>query len=211
MADEPSTYNVSEEKPQTEPAAPAGDRAPSAPAITPAPAAGFPEVAPEFVLPGRGSPAVVFWLGAILLVGACTAAGINYPARQFVPVAGRVVFTTYDVLLHTVTGVVAVGIAAWLQEQRFGRVDLAVARVFMAYSAFALIANVNVPIPYVGTLVGFALAALAYWALILVLFDKDKLVGTMIAGVHFVIWASVALGTQLGVWVQASAQAVGAK
>jgi hypothetical protein len=120
-------------------------------------------------------------------------------------VIGLVVLCLYRVALHTATGVVAVGVAAHLQGEKLGRVDLAAARMFAAFALFQLLTQLRVPSAYSVISVGvpWLLALAAYWGAVLILFRKDRAGATVIALAHFVLWVLLNAGMSLAVAVGA--------
>jgi hypothetical protein len=169
----------------------------------PRPLVGAPEPAlpqwPEFVKPGFGQAKHWAIVGAVLLVGAMVATGINAPNN---PVY-RILLTAYNALIHSGTGVVAVYIASRLLENRFGSVELAAGRMFAAVAALALIINLRVPF-FTGSfapLNGVILLLLAVGAYLTIvaatfkLWDRSRLL--FVVGFHAVFWLVVQLGMAL--------------
>lgn len=160
----------------------------------------------DFVKPGFGTP--VHWLagGAVVLVAALVATGINAPDKVFF----RVLLRLYQVLLHTGTGVVACYVAAALLRQIVGRVDLAAARMFAAVACFALVASLNIRLAghgFVDNSVRIALAGLAYGLVVagsFRLWRREPL--GYVVGVHFALWLVVQLALELSAAVAAPAK-----
>lgn len=155
---------------------------------------------PPLVRRGRLSPQVLAGIGATLLIAAAVAAGVNSVGSGW-HVAARVVLVLYNAALHTGTGLVAVALAAWATQHRFGRVDIGAARMFVAFAAFLLLVNLRLPVhPALGLVVVWAAALAAYWSLVLVLFRLPRTTVTTIAVAHFILWLLVELGMYLSVW-----------
>lgn len=156
----------------------------------------------EFVVPARLSAKTIASIGLGVGVGAMVAAGVNAPIGGFAMVAVAAVLTLYQTVLHTGTGTIAVMIAARLHDERCSRLDLAGARMLLAFSLFQLIRNLRIsglPIWVGGTLI-FAAASGCYLLALMILFKKDHQKAGMIALAHLAMWGLVELGTTLAVW-----------
>ncbi|HRQ71682.1 MAG TPA: hypothetical protein PLU35_01500 [Phycisphaerales bacterium] len=143
----------------------------------------------DFVLPMPGGWKLPAILGAVALVAALVFNGLNTPFR---PTALSVVKTLYETLMHTGTGVAAVMVASLLTERRFSRFEQAAGRMFLAVSAFALVVNLNVPIP--GRIDEFALAAVAYAGVVWSFFRLPPRETLILMACHFGLWLAVAAG-----------------
>jgi hypothetical protein len=168
---------------------------PGAPAQTP------PE---DFVRPGFGDARVWGITGAVLLVGAMIATGVNVETR----VLANIFLTMYNTLLHTGTGVVALFAAAILTEHRLGAFELAAARMFTAVAAFALVFSLNINIvgegweQWKGEEV--IMAALAYVLLVAALFGLWGWRSLLyVVGSHFFLWLIMYVGMLLSAHVRA--------
>jgi hypothetical protein len=160
--------------------------------------------ADEFVTPGIGSAKVWAIVGTVLTVAAMILAGVFVPQEKagWLRVAGAVFLALYNIVVHTGTGVVAVAVAARIVEERFGSLELAVARVFAAFSLFEAIRHVRLPLGALSTTAAYVLAAAAYYLAIWGLFRKNRTVTLLIVLVHVVLW----IVFQLGVMLAAAAQ-----
>ncbi len=143
----------------------------------------------DFVLPMAGGWRLPAILGTIALAAALVFNGVNTPFR---PVALSVVKTLYETLMHTGTGVAAVMVASLLTERRFSRFEQAAGRMFLAVSAFALVVNLNVPIP--GRIDEFVLAAVAYAGVVWSFFRLPARETLILMACHFGLWLAVAAG-----------------
>lgn len=152
----------------------------------------------DFSAPTLGSARVVGVSGAVVLAFAAVAAGVtapNYALR-------RVILVFYDAALQTGAGLVAVVLAAVVCGQRVGRYDLALARMFLAVSAFLLVYNLNIPIPT--RLDEAALAAGAYALVTWALFRLDSTRLAILCGLHFLMFLVVVLGAVLRTGLEAA-------
>lgn len=155
------------------------------------------EEEPVFAAPGRGSIKMLLAIGGAITLGAMVIAGLNAPPR-FLPVVANVLLCLYETALHTGTGVVAVLIAARVAELKLGSLELAAARVFVAFSAFQLLHSINFgQYQLLVTLLMYPIALATYWALIMLLFRKPRMVALHVLIAHFVLWVAVQLGMEL--------------
>lgn len=156
---------------------------------------------PEFAKPGRLDALALTIIGALLLAGAMFVAGWFAPtgagAGTRAALVGR---TALQALMHTGTGIIAVVGAAFLLRNRLGRIDLAAARMFVAVSGFLLITGWRYQldgamevVQWITELVKWVGAMGLYWLLAMVLFWKPPREVNMLAGLHFVLYASTAL------------------
>jgi len=161
-----------------------------------------------FVTPGRGSAKLWVIVATIVTIAAMIFAGWGTPPGKGAGVViAAILLVVYRVLAHTGTGLVAVGIAARINEQRFGGEDalsLAAARVFVAIAVFELITAALPPlIGTAGKYLGAPLGAAAYWAIVMVLFKKDRTVALVITLAQVILWVVVQLGMELSGWYRA--------
>lgn len=162
--------------------------------------------APEFVRPGLGTPKVLAIVGGVLTVGAMIAAAINAPGGTLLGAAASAAAALYLALLHTGTGMVAVVLAARVQEERITRLDLAASRLLCCVALFVLLTRVFPP----GTwwmLLAYPLAAAAYFGVLTLLFKRTQSVTALLALFHAVLWLLVQLGVALEAWSRAAASA----
>jgi hypothetical protein len=169
-------------------------RPPAAPAIIPP----IDPAKPEFVRAlWDWEPKLWGAIGAVLLVGAMVATGVNSRSGSSLGTVERVLLTLYNTLLHTGTGVVAVYIAALLLRQRTGRVEVAAARMFAAVSAFALVFHLSFNMP-AAQIVETVIAGGVYLLIVagtFQLWKRDPLL--YVVGSHFALWLLVEVGMML--------------
>ena len=145
----------------------------------------------DLITPGRGSPKVIGIAACVLLVAACVAAGLTAgPTATTNNVVARVAATAIDGVLHSLTGLMALSVAAFYFGMRLGRLELAIARVAAAWCLFMLVHRL--PIPAGAFSVGAAwLAGLAaYFLLLWALMARHPRVVGVIAGTHLGIYAT---------------------
>jgi hypothetical protein len=160
---------------------------------------------PDFGQALFGGP--VHWAvaGGLMLVGALIATGVNAPNKTFL----RIALTLYTAALHTGTGVVAVYLAATLNESRVRSAELAAARMFAAVSAFLLVFRLNInlfgPSYKTWRLEELLLATLAYLVVVVASFRlvrRNPLI--FLIGSHFLLWLVVQVGMELAAAVAAA-------
>lgn len=162
-----------------------------------------------FVVPGRGGARVWAIVGAVLTVAAMVFAGWGTPPGEGAGVViAAITLVVYRALVHTGTGLVAVGIAARINEQKFGGEDalgLAAARVFVAIAVFeAITTGLPLLLGTAGKFLGVPLGAVAYWGIVMFLFDKDRTVALVITLAQVILWVVVQLGMELSGWYKAA-------
>lgn len=178
-----------------------------------------PEPAPEakaaktdFVVPGKLTPKTLAIAGAVLTVGAMVAAGIYAPGPGFGVITAWILLTVYAIAVNTATGVAAVAVAARLNSQPFGRLDVALARMFAAFALFEAVTRTR-PMLLGSSLltvsVPFVIGAALYFGTIMILFKKDRRTTSVIALAHFILWILLELGPVLGNWVSTAAAGAG--
>ncbi len=167
----------------------------------------------EFVTPGRGSAQVLATCAVFMSIAAMIVAGVNAGQWGAWVVLGTVGLTLYNIALHTCTGVVAVIVAAKLSEERFSRLELAAARMFLAVSLFYTISALQIPIPVVvlARLLSWGGAIGVYFLAVWLLFKKDRFGATLIALSHFAMWVLLEMGIHLAAWVAAGMTAAPAR
>ena len=162
----------------------------------------------DFVTPGRGTPRVLMIIGCVLMVLAMAAAAYFVPAGTgFWRTAGAAALAGYQTIFHTGTGALAVAATALALHYRFARIDLVLARVFVAFAAFQLIRFCDVPpgdvhaaVVHMVDIVRWLLALGAYWAIVLLLFRRTPLEAALVGGVHMLLLFL----TQFAAWLEAS-------
>lgn len=164
------------------------------------------EEEPEpFVTPGRGSAKLWGIVGAVVTVAAMVAAGWGTPPGKGAGVViAAITLVLYRVLVHTGTGLVAVGIAARINEQKFGgeeALPLAASRIFVAMAAFELIVAALPPaLGAFGRFAALPVGAAAYWLIVWLLFNKTRTVALVIMLAQVILWVVVQLGMTLSAW-----------
>jgi hypothetical protein len=157
----------------------------------------------DFVKPGLGPPMLWLIVGALLTIVALVFTGVN--AGDHTPY--RILLRLYTIALHTGTAVVALYLAAALQHQIVGRIDLAAARMFAAVAAFgALFAQKLHFTPYsvINNATPMLLGAIAYLAIVIVTFrlwKREPL--AYVVGGHFILWLVVQIAMALSAAIAA--------
>lgn len=160
----------------------------------------------EFAAPGRGRADLVATVGGCVLVLAMIAAGAFAPEQSGAGViAARVSFTALQAGIHTLTGVLAVVIAAWATGHTLGRLELVAARVFAALSLFLLARLIPIPVPYVGVALAWAGGMLLYWLAVALLFKKDFRTAGGVGVLHLAMFVCLELLFVFQGWLRAVA------
>lgn len=155
----------------------------------------------DFSKPGRGGIGLLVGIGGAITVGAMVMAGLRAPP-SFAPTAASIVLCLYEVALHTGTGLIAILIAARVSEMKPGRLDLAAARIFVAFAAFQLIHSITFgEYRLLVTLLMYPLAMATYWGVVMLLFRKPRMVALLVLISHFVLWVLVQMGMSLSAYV----------
>jgi len=159
--------------------------------------------AKEFVTPGRGSAQVLATCGVFITIGALIIAGVNDRQWGAFVLLGSIAIMLYNILLHTCTGVVAVILAAKFTEERFTRLELAAARMFVAVALFYALSSLRLPInlAFVAGLLAWVSALGVYFGVVWWFFKKDRYGTALIALAHFLMWLLLQLGPVLASWV----------
>ncbi|MBS0198164.1 MAG: hypothetical protein JSR77_15525 [Planctomycetes bacterium] len=147
-----------------------------------------------FVKPGLGEPQSIALVAAGVLLGAAIAASVRADGRWY----AAAISTVYEALIHTLTGVGAIAVAAHLTEKRIGSLPLAGARMLLAVSVFSLIFYLNIPIP--GRTDEVLIACGAYIAVVWGLFRLPAEPVFYVGAVHAGLWLVVWLGGVLQAW-----------
>jgi hypothetical protein len=154
---------------------------------------------PEFVTPGLAGAQTLLVVGAVLTVATLVAAIYNTPKSAGINAAvAAAVLVVLNTLIHTATGLLAVTATAWLTEHRFGRVDLAAARVYVAFAAFLLVTHIALPMhPSLSLATRWLAGMLTYWLVVMVLFRKGPqpaaMLGLIHLGLYILLMGAVAL------------------
>ena len=168
-----------------------------------------PPVQPEFVKPGI-RPATLAIIGAVVVVAAMVAAGVNSPPGR--AMGAPFVFALlilYRVVLHTGTGLAGLWCAAKFVDHRLNHIDLAAARMFLALSVFMLVWALRIPIEnaFLEHAIRFTLAVAGYWLTLFALFRRGRQETTLIAMFHLGVVMFVELGLQLAIWLETTVSA----
>ncbi len=150
------------------------------------------------VRPGLGGPKAALIVGVALLVGAMIAAALRISGLEgagFADSTLAVFYVLFQTLLHTMTGLAALLIAAKVAGRELGKAELGLARMLAAVGAFALVANLNIPIP--GRIDELALAALAYTLVVWLVNRLSRMEVGVVVLAHAMILIVVALGSLL--------------
>ncbi|MFN0012858.1 MAG: hypothetical protein ACKVS8_14585 [Phycisphaerales bacterium] len=140
----------------------------------------------DLITPGRGSPKVVGIGAAVLLAGACVAAGFTGGATATRGnIAARVASTAVDGVLHSLTGLIALSAAAFYFGMRLGRVELGGARIAAAWCVFLLVSRLPIPAGSVSLGAAWLAGMLAYFLVLWALMARHPRVVGTIAATHF--------------------------
>lgn len=150
------------------------------------------------VTAGRGSAKLWAGVASVLLLAAVIFCAINSKDHPVV----NSVLVVYTALVHSVTGVAALAIAALVLGLKLGPLDLALARMLVCVSAFLLCSNLNIRLIGDGRWEELTSAALAYTACMWFLFRFDQRRLATVAILHFFLWIVFQIGMQLSVWAE---------
>jgi hypothetical protein len=157
----------------------------------------------RMVVPGRGDLKTIAIIGAAVTFAAAIAAAINAaPERNRFLVA---LLMAFDVALHTVTGVGAIGLAAAMIGKVLRQFELAAARMLVATAFFALGFQLDFQSP--AHTFGLALAAGSYFLSVWFLFKLKAQDTVVVGGFHFALWILFYLHHQLSTWAAPAASA----
>lgn len=140
--------------------------------------------------------AVVGW---VLVLGGGIAAAITTKSAWY---AGLLA-TVLGSILHTITGLGALGIAGYFLERPVGRVDLAATRVLAAVGAFAILFNINTTV--LGHFDETALACVAYLGAMALFFRVHGAEALLIGVSHAALWGFVAAAHWVTSWANTPA------
>jgi len=147
-----------------------------------------------FVEPGRGGAKGVAIGGVVVLVAAMTLSGATAGDVRAGTLIAMVLLTAYQIALHTATGIGALLVASRLAEQQFGRVELAAARMFLAFGLFTLVRTVPIPVPLVGVSLAWIAGLGVYLLAVRVLFNKAWQGTIVIVIAHLLLWVLMGVG-----------------
>jgi hypothetical protein len=160
--------------------------------------------------PAFPGPKVLVVFGLILLACAMAWAGANaYEAsrQQTIVALAAGAGAGFEGALHTGTGVLAIVLAAAFLRRPVGRLDLAAPRVLLCFAVMLLILQVRVPIQFLGPIITWGLALLAYWAGVLLLFRRTVDETNVIVAIHIGLFALLRAGMALSAYVSAATAA----
>lgn len=164
----------------------------------------------EFVPPSRMGHMPLVWIGLALTIGAAALAGYNVSGVAGTGlVIAKILQVMYTAVVGTATGVAAIFIATLLYRQRFTRIELAAARMFVLTGAFLLLSNIRFTglpgwISWFVPFAIFAAAAVVYWLLVMVLFKKDRQPAAAVMVFHAGLWLLLVVGMLLAAWVSSA-------
>lgn len=147
-------------------------------------AAGVPapkDLGPPIVREPRFAPKVLGIIGSAIMLGAIIVSVINAPVAKF----AAAVSTTYLTLFHTLTGVGAVAILAFVEGRPTGRIEVAAGRMMIAVATFMLVLGLKfAALDGYNAWVVSPLAALAYYLVVWALFRLPQRQMQILAGAH---------------------------
>jgi len=162
-----------------------------------------PGVRPEpFVLSGRGEAVIIAAVGAGVTVAAMVAAAVvaSQGKHAWFPAA---IATLFNIGLHTLTGLVALGVGAHLAGRPLGSVALGLSRMLLAVAAFALLISVNIPIP--GRFDEALLGLGAYAGVLMITGRRSPKEWGPVFAAHGLLAAATWAAFALNAWVSAAA------
>lgn len=162
------------------------------------------EFGQRIVTPGRGTLKTILIIGATLACAAALAAGINAaPGRNPFLVALSMFF---DIALHTITGVGAVGLAAAMLGKLLRHTELAGARMLIATALFAL--GFQLDFQSWAHSLGILIASVLYFLSVWLLFKLKAQETLVVAAFHFALWILFYLHVHVSMWAEPAAKAV---
>lgn len=162
------------------------------------PAAPVAEAAPPLVTPGRLAAKHLAIGGGVVSVAAVIIGAWGAGERWL----GGGVMAAYLIVLHTCTGVLALGATAHLHARRLGPLDLAAARMLVAVAAFILVVMLPIPGPPALARPLAALGAVAVYLLLMgALFRPGAQRYRAMVALHAVCAALVWLLLSLHGWI----------
>jgi len=141
----------------------------------------------EFVRPGRLGFRAPFFAGAILVLLAAILSGVHADTRPILHAVATFLFAP----VYAGIGVAAVMITAVLMEDRFGRLELAAARMFLAVGIADAAWHAGQTIDAhsaVRFLAGGVLGAGLYFAVVWWFFRLNRTVASLVAILHVSLW-----------------------
>ncbi len=155
------------------------------------------------VKPHWPSPKVLAGAGLLLLLMAAVGAAVNATpppgdAGAFSKVGVvvvAVVWVLYNAAVHTGTGLVAVFVAAHFTQRKFGSVEYAAGRMFVAVTGFLVPYSMNMI--WQTKLEEIVIASLVYVGLLWVLMRLERSTLQLVMLSHFGIWLIMWIGASL--------------
>lgn len=167
-----------------------------------------PKLAPEFVRPG-GTAKIVAALGAATLLAATVCAYLSAPRGSgFWVAASMSLLTIYKGILHTGTGVAAVWLTARWVSERFSRLDLASARMLLAFSVYLLVASLplHMELVWLERALKFFAGMGVYYLMLWALFRRDRMTTLILLAFHVAMWAFVEFGILIAAQLEQAIQ-----
>jgi hypothetical protein len=160
----------------------------------------------EFVRPG-GKPMPLVIAGACVTVAAAVAAAATAPKHTLGFQAAMALLVLYRSVVYTCVGVGALWCIAKYVEERIGRLDLGMARMFLAVAVFWFVSSIHLPIEsdWLERMIRWPLALGAFWLSLFILFRRSRAETLVFAILHIGAWMFVETGIQLGAWLQDAA------
>ncbi|MBC7772864.1 MAG: hypothetical protein H7210_10245 [Pyrinomonadaceae bacterium] len=143
----------------------------------------------EFSTPGRGNLQTILIFAGALVAAAMVIAGIDAPVGGFLPTVLRALLALYKIVLATGAGVIALVIVSYISDMKFGKPDLATARILLAFAAFHVIQSITFPgPPLLVHLLMWTVALGVYWLLVKILFNKSNTLALYLLATHCLLW-----------------------
>lgn len=155
------------------------------------------------VVPGRGDLKTLAIVGGVAALAAAIGAAFNEPIadkRFFVAVS-----LVFDIAMHTITGVGAIGLAAAMLGKVLRNFELAGARMLVATALFALGFQLNFNAS--AHILGLALAGGSYFLAVWFLFRLKSQDTLVVSAFHFALFILLYLYQWIAVWAASAAKA----
>lgn len=156
------------------------------------------------VLPGRGDLKTLAMVGAGVALAAAVGAAFNAADgrnRFFVAVS-----LLFDIAMHTITGVGAIGLAAAMLGKVLRNFELAGARMLVATALFALGFQLNFNAS--AHILGLALAGGSYFLAVWFLFKLKSQDALVVSAFHFALFILLYLYQWIAVWAASASKVV---
>lgn len=154
------------------------------------------------VLPGRGDLKTLAMVGAGVALAAAVGAAFNAADgrnRFFVAVS-----LLFDIAMHTITGVGAIGLAAAMLGKVLRNFELAGARMLVATALFALGFQLNFNAS--AHILGLALAGGSYFLAVWFLFKLKSQDALVVSAFHFALFILLYLYQWIAVWAASASK-----